>query len=108
MCLYLQLFRGEVGSVETLHSMLAQHVELIRDPEIVPTILKERRWMVSSQLSSWMGFVLSHVSKYRKVTNKEAVARHMALKRKRQQQQQQQPAATAAAAAAATAAATTS
>ncbi|CAM9132293.1 unnamed protein product [Scytosiphon promiscuus] len=61
-----QLFRGEVGGVETLHSMQADHVELIRDPEIVPVILSERRWMVSSQLSSWMGFVLSHVSKYRK------------------------------------------
>ncbi|CAN0256965.1 unnamed protein product, partial [Ectocarpus sp. 8 AP-2014] len=70
-----QLIRGEIGGVETLHSMLVRDVELISDPEIVPIVVRERRWMVSSRLASWMGFILSHIHKYRRVTQESNAAR---------------------------------
>ncbi|CAM9298960.1 unnamed protein product [Ectocarpus sp. 6 AP-2014] len=80
-----QLIRGEIGGVETLHSMLVRDVELISDPEIVPIVVRERRWMVSSRLASWMGFILSHIHKYRRVTQKSNAERfkHKAFLRKR-------------------------
>ncbi|CAN0544227.1 unnamed protein product, partial [Ectocarpus sp. 12 AP-2014] len=110
-----QLVRGEIGGVETLHSMLVRDVELISDPEIVPIVVRERRWMVSSRLASWMGFILSHIHKYRRITQESNAARfrHKAFLRKRRLSAAAKPppaAATAAAAAAtaATAAAPTS
>ncbi|CAN0021537.1 unnamed protein product, partial [Ectocarpus fasciculatus] len=71
-----QLIRAEIAGVETLHSMLVRDVELISDPEIVPIVVRERRWMVSRQLSSWMGFILSHIGKYRRVTQQSTAARY--------------------------------
>ncbi|CAM9251672.1 unnamed protein product [Ectocarpus sp. 4 AP-2014] len=104
-----QLIRGEIGGVETLHSMLVRDVELISDPEIVPIVVRERRWMVSSQLASWMGFILSHIHKYRRVTQDSNAARfrHKAFLRKRSLTAAAKPP-PAAAAAAATATAPTS
>ncbi|CAM9242941.1 unnamed protein product [Ectocarpus sp. 12 AP-2014] len=104
-----QLIRGEIGGVETLHSMLVRDVELISDPEIVPIVVRERRWMVSSRLASWMGFILSHIHKYRRVTQESNAARfrHKAFLRKRSLSAAAKPP-TAAAAAAVTATAPTS
>ncbi|CAM9559055.1 unnamed protein product [Ectocarpus sp. 13 AM-2016] len=105
-----QLIRGEIGVVETLHSMLVRDVELISDPEIVPIVVRERRWMVCSRLASWMGFILSHIHKYRRITQESNAARfrHRAFLRKRSLSAAAKPppAAAAAAAAAATATAT--
>lgn len=52
--------------------------------QIVPLIVRERRWLVCKQLSSWVGFVLSHLNKYRKVTHRSSLGKRKALRRKRE------------------------
>eukprot|EP00904_Undaria_pinnatifida_P005604 jgi/Undpi1/2173/HiC_scaffold_12.g05559.m1 len=65
-----QLMRGDIGGLETLFSMLVTEVNVLADPEIVPLVLQERRWMVSNNVSCWTGFAHSHVARFRKVQQK--------------------------------------
>eukprot|EP00903_Cladosiphon_okamuranus_P020580 g18891.t1 len=81
---FSSLLRGEVNGVETLHAMLVEDIGLISDPDILPLIVRERRWLVSKQLSSWVGLILSHLAKYRKVTHQSTVARRKAVQRRRE------------------------
>eukprot|EP00752_Nemacystus_decipiens_P007837 g7002.t1 len=78
------LLRSEMNGVETLHSMLFEDLRLISDPEIVPLIVRERRWLVSKRLSSWVGMIMSHVHKYRKVTHGSSPAQRRLLQRRRE------------------------